>query len=120
MGFGIKINATDILFSKWIKIRDKFRCQRCGRLYQEGDRGLQCAHCFGRRVKATRWRDTNACALCTGCHSVVDSNPEEKRELFIRLFGEREYKTNRALHDLRTRTKVDEKVLRKELRTKLL
>jgi 5-methylcytosine-specific restriction endonuclease McrA len=56
------INRLDILFSKWIRNRDK-KCLRCGRTDT-----LQCCHIAGRRSLAGRWNDKNCITLCYACH----------------------------------------------------
>lgn len=102
---GIKTRPEDKWFSLYVRARDKWACQRCGkkfRPYEEnGDnshlKGLHCAHCFGRGSHATRWEEDNACALCYGCHSYIDANPDEKREFFIERLGEETYEATRRL-----------------------
>lgn len=111
----IKRDPLDKLFSDYIRQRDGWTCQRCSRLYTPPTSGLHAAHMFGRRVKATRWRPTNAMALCYGCHSYADTNQTVKEDLFKKKFGEDIFKTNRALHDLRTRSKVDREATKMEL-----
>lgn len=95
---GIKKTSADNWFSLYIRCRDNWTCQRCGRVYHYnigGDntelQGLHCAHCFGRGGKSTRFEPDNCLALCYGCHSHIDSNPEEKRDLFIKRLGDERY-----------------------------
>ena len=74
-------------------------CQRCFKpfpAYVEGGdnkalQGLDNAHCFGRGNKKTRFEPDNCAALCMGCHSIVDADPEEKRNLFIKKVGKKRY-----------------------------
>ena len=40
----IKITPADTAFSKCVKERADWKCERCGTQYQEGDRGLHCSH----------------------------------------------------------------------------
>ena len=51
----------------------------CANWFVRGNaRGLDCAHVFSRRIKATRWDPQNSFALCTGCHmSWAHRNPLE-------------------------------------------
>lgn len=56
------VKKLDILFSKYIRNRDK-HCLHCGRTST-----LQCAHIAGRRSLAGRWNEKNAITLCYACH----------------------------------------------------
>lgn len=95
----IKINTEDRWFSLYIRARDNWKCQRCGRQYKPyvaGEdnsslAGLHNAHCFGRGSHSTRWDEDNCMALCYGCHRYIDANPDEKMELFKEKLGEDRY-----------------------------
>ena len=78
----IKRTKWDVVFSNLIRYRDKWTCQRCGRVYPEGSQGLHCSHFFGRGTWATRLEEANAMALCFGCHQRVGSNPIDHIELW--------------------------------------
>jgi ribosomal protein L37E len=88
---GIKRTAEDSRFSKMIRQRDHYTCQRCGREHAPNSQGLHCAHCFTRRTQRTRFEPSNALALCYGCHQFIDSHAEEKEALFRLRFGNDEY-----------------------------
>lgn len=70
-------SPADRIFSKLVRARARWRCERCLTQYQEGARGLECAHIIGRRNKAVRWHPLNAVALCTACHFHFTANPLE-------------------------------------------
>ena len=78
----IRIDKLDVLFSKFIRLRDKV-CQRCG------GANIACAHFHGRAKKSVRWDEDNCVALCFGCHIHLDSHPIEKIEFFQRRLGDR-------------------------------
>ena len=100
----IKRTAEDIRFSKMIRERDKFTCQRCGREHERNSQGLHCAHNFTRRTQKTRFDPSNALALCYGCHQFIDSHAQEKEVLFRLRFGNAEYDRVAALaHERRDR-----------------
>ena len=84
---GIKRSAADRRFSLQIRDRDRWTCQRCGTRYTPNTGGLDCAHMFTRRIKATRFDPDNACALCVGCHFYIDSHPFEKLAFFRDRLG---------------------------------
>lgn len=94
----VKRPAVDRRFSDAIRKRDG-RCIKCG-----SEQNLQAAHYISRRYKTlfkgfdkhTGWNcclkhtETNACALCPGCHDFVDSHPSEKDAFFRGLIGDEE------------------------------
>jgi hypothetical protein len=82
MSFGIKLTPADIAFSKCIRERAGWTCERCGTTYPRNYAGLQCAHYYGRGWWALRFDPYNCFALCVGCHSFMDSAPEEFRKFY--------------------------------------
>lgn len=99
---GIKRTAADIKFSKMIRERDHWTCQRCLKQYEPGAQGLHCAHNFSRRCGrctsknpqphvCTRLDPSNALALDFGCHQYIDSHSDAKEKLFRLRFGNAEY-----------------------------
>lgn len=103
---GIKRDAADIRFSKMIRERDGYTCQRCGKVYDPRSTGLHAMHMFSRRIKATRVDPENAAAGCYGCHAYLDSHANEKLAFFRELLGDSRFD---ALSD-RARAKRDRKV----------
>lgn len=83
------IGKLDRAFSKYIRIRDKWTCQRCKKKYPENARGLHCSHYMGRTNKATRWDKLNCDALCHGCHSYFEDRKQtEYRDWMVDRLGE--------------------------------
>ena len=66
----IKLRKTDTLFSKLIRQRDNYTCQRCRKEYPDGGRGLHTSHYWGRSRENTRHDTENCIALCFGCHQL--------------------------------------------------
>jgi hypothetical protein len=100
----IKTTAEDRKFSKMIRTRDNWTCQRCSKQYQPPTNALHCAHNFTRRTKATRFNEFNALALCYGCHQYIDSHAQAKETLFRDQFGDAAYDEVAALaHEKRNR-----------------
>lgn len=95
MGFGnIKIDKADQLFSRYIRLRDKF-CMRCGSKGngKEGINGLQASHYYGRRRESTRFDPANVDALCAGCHQEWGSTDREAYRVFkVRQLGLKGFK----------------------------
>lgn len=86
----IKRNATDALFSTLVRERAGWCCEFCQKYYPEGNRmGLECAHIFSRRHKATRWLPNNAISLCTSCHVRYTGDPVEFTYAVANFIGQK-------------------------------
>lgn len=74
----LRILKADVLFSRLVRERAEWRCEKCQKFFPEGERqGLQCSHLIGRRNKAVRWHPLNAVAHCFYCHKYLTENPIE-------------------------------------------
>jgi len=92
----IRRDALDALFSEYIRRRvyhdGEITCQRCGGTYYDTTRedgstkpawmSLECAHFKGRGQHSVRFDPDNALAACSGCHTIMDSDPDEKIRVF--------------------------------------
>lgn len=88
----IKITKLDSIFSKQIRERDNWTCQRCGGRYNPPTSALHNSHFWGRANKATRFDEENCDALCYGCHSRWEGNKQgEYRDFKIKQLGKRGY-----------------------------
>lgn len=112
----IKRDSLDILFSKIVRTRDGWECQRCRGRYDPPTKALHCAHNHSRRHESVRWEEDNACSLDFGCHQLLDSHPIEKIEFFDKRLGK---ERNRELY-LRSKvpTKVDRDLVLIRLRAR--
>ena len=95
----IKRTKWDVVFSNYIRYRDSWTCQRCGKVYNINSSGLHCSHFYGRRSWATRIEPCNAMALCFGCHQHVSSFPLDHIELWKSKFSEEEMDRVSYLHN---------------------
>lgn len=66
----IKLRKADVEFSKYIRTRDKWTCQRCKKRYEPPTQALHCSHFWGRGRENTRFDPDNCDALCYGCHKL--------------------------------------------------
>lgn len=89
----IKRDVADTAFSNYIRERDNWTCQRCGKQYDKfntSDRqGLHCSHFKGRGKEATRFLPENCDALCYGCHQYFTSQPNEHVEWQVARKGQK-------------------------------
>ena len=91
-GRDMKIKAADTWFSKCVRQRDGWTCQKCGKQYEwDKGRGLDCSHVFGRTRRSTRWCKENAVAMCMGCHRWWHSFPAESGRWFADKVGMKKF-----------------------------
>ena len=113
--------VQDNIFSKIVRTRDKFTCQRCGTSHQPTNAALHCSHFFSRGKWSTRFDLDNCISLCYGCHRYYDAHKEEYREWKIELLGEKgfealELRSNKTGNKRYLRSKEHTKELREKLR----
>lgn len=106
----IKRTCADDWFSKAIRMRSDFRCERCGAEHERNSMGLHCSHYMGRGNWATRFDVNNAFAHCYGCHSFLGANPSHFRGWVREVIGE-------AMQDeIEAKAKQPARGLRKKVR----
>jgi len=89
----LKLLSEDTRFSKYIRDRDNWRCQRCWTKYEEGSRSLQCSHFWSRKRWTTRFDPRNCDTLCCGCHRLWEDEKQGDYAAFKKKqLGEAEYK----------------------------
>lgn len=94
----VKLDKRDRLFSKLIRERVNWTCQRCGRYHPEGQRqSLHCSHIFSRRKRSVRWHPDNAVAHCFACHQYLGENPIEFAAWAEGILGEHRMALLRSL-----------------------
>lgn len=84
----IKITPADSAFSKCVRYRAGWACERCGAQHDSSSTGLHCSHFFGRANWSVRFHPDNARSLCHGCHSWLSGNPYEHCEWIKGQIGE--------------------------------
>ena len=77
----IKRTPADAWFSKCVRARARFCCERCGAQHDENSQGLHASHHHGRGNWSIRFNPLNAEALCYGCHSLVGGTEERRAEV---------------------------------------
>ena len=101
----IKRTKWDVVFSDFIRYRDKWTCQKCGKKYAEKSAGLHCSHFYGRRSWSTRIEPCNALAICYACHIYLGANPYEHIKLWESKFTSEEQDMVHCLHNQVVRKK---------------
>ena len=110
MGFGIKRNLTDALFSDIVRKLANWTCEWCKRSFEERRDIFDNSHFYSRRNKSVRFDFENTAALCRGCHIYFGEHPAEHAEFFKKKLGEEKFEALRVR--AHTPEKVDEKTLR--------
>ena len=83
----MKISEADRWFSKCVRARAGWRCEKTGKQFKEGDAGLHCSHIFSRRHRTIRWCLDNAQALSFSAHQWFGGNPVDSGAWVERLLG---------------------------------
>ena len=112
----IRIDKIDVVFSKLIRLRARFNCDRCRRYFPLGH-GLQCAHVFGRRHQSTRFDPDNAIALCYSDHQYFGENPTIFTAWVKKHLGDVRYEALQLRHSqIVKRTKAEAEELYQHLK----
>jgi len=89
--FSIKRKPTDVVFSKIVRIRAKWKCERCGKDCSQNKGMLHCSHYYGRSREATRYELDNCVAFCFHCHQELGhgdaTGHEEYKKFMINRIG---------------------------------
>jgi len=92
----IKRTKYDRVFSDYIRTRDGWTCQRCGKYYNPDESNkrmaLHCSHYYGRGRYSVRFEPDNAVALCYGCHRFLGSNPADHLDFIRERLGEKKFR----------------------------
>lgn len=79
---GVKTTIADTWFSRCVRERAGWTCERCGRYYPEVYRAaLECSHHYGRKSWSVRFDPKNAESLCRACHCAVGGSKERRSEV---------------------------------------
>jgi len=81
------ITTADKWFSRCVRERADWTCERCGKRYTPPTQALHCAHYYSRGKWATRFEPLGAMCCCYGCHRIIDKEKAEKDRLYIEIFG---------------------------------
>jgi hypothetical protein len=104
----VKIKVADTWFSKCVRERADWTCERCGSVHERGSMGLHCSHIFSRRHRTLRWCGDNAQALCFGCHSWYGGSPADSGRWIESVLGEGYLDILREKRDAKIKIPVSE------------
>lgn len=81
----IKVTPADSAFSKCVRERAEWKCEKCGTQYDESSQGLHCSHHHSRGNWSIRFDPLNAEALCYGCHSHYGGTEQRRNEVMSEI-----------------------------------
>jgi len=77
------IKKADIIFSSYIRLRDKGKpCCTCGNVLP-----LECGHFISRKHMATRWTETNSHGQCIECNREKHGNLDRYEDFIKMKYG---------------------------------
>jgi len=116
----LKIKPADTFFSKCIRQKANWTCERCHKHFIKNAQGLHCSHIFSRRHRTIRWCKGNAQALCYTCHQWFGGSPAESGYWITRLMGEGHIQILKEKMNSREKiSKMQEKSIAKHYREQL-
>ena len=89
----------DVVFSKYIRVRDRNICFTCG---YKREKGMQCGHFVPRQYNSTRYSELNNHAQCYVCNMLYGGQPDIYALKLEKKYGEG---TVKKLNALRRTTK---------------
>ncbi len=87
----MKLRVVDKLFSLYIRTRDSWNCQRCGKHHAPPTQALHNSHFHTRAKETVRFDVDNCIALCYGCHRYLDGHKNEYEDFKIKQLGRIKY-----------------------------
>ena len=76
----MKTTSADMWFSRCVRERAEWKCEKCGKQYDSTSMGLHCSHFIGRGNWSVRFDPMNADSHCYYCHSQFEGNPHKHTE----------------------------------------
>jgi hypothetical protein len=111
-GVTVKRDKLDILFSKLIRERSDYSCDRCHLNFRHETHGLQCSHFVTRGHHTLRWEPLNAAAHCISCHFKLGADPVLFAEWICEYLGHEKYEALKLKKQtLIKRSKADKEAL---------
>ena len=115
----LKIFPSDSIWSKYIRTRDNWTCQRCDKKYAPPTSALHCSHFWSRGSWSVRFDEDNCQALCYGCHSYLGGNPQEHREFILNKLGQERFDALQTRRNTPLKSGQKKYLLSKEFRKEI-
>ena len=117
----VRRDKLDRVFSEFIRTRDNWTCQVCGKYHPpDARKSLHCSHFHSRRKQSVRFDPSNACAKCFACHQRLGENPLEFAAFIEARLGKEETQLlNVRANQIVKRSKKDKEALYQDLKADL-
>lgn len=91
--YSVTRRPTDILWTKYMRLKQDYTCQKCGRYYPPDNKAalmnLGVSHYHGRGHENVRFDEDNTNLMCNfPCHDYFDHHKGEYKEWMIRRLGQ--------------------------------
>jgi len=118
--FKVTLRATDLLWTKYLRIKYKYTCQWCGRVYTPDNcRNFGTSHYFSRNHENVRFDEDNTFPMCNiPCHNLEakgKGNPAYDEFVLKRLGKERYDALVLRAHLYKKRDDTADKIILREL-----
>ena len=91
--FTVKLRTTDRLWTQYMRTKQDYTCQFCGRPYPvDNCRNLGVMHFHGRGHENVRFDEENTlCGCSIPCHRYLDTHKTEFQEFMRKRLGQKAY-----------------------------
>jgi hypothetical protein len=91
--FQVKLRTTDRLWTQYMRTKQDYTCQFCGRVYPvDNCRNLGVMHFWGRGHENVRFDEENTlCGCSIPCHRYLDTHKTEFEEFMRKRLGQKAY-----------------------------
>ena len=86
----IKLRYNDRLYSKGLRKKRGYRCEKCGGYFPEG-RGLEVSHFWTRAKESVRFDPENTDVFCHNDHQYFESHKTEYEKWKLNQLGKKKY-----------------------------
>ena len=89
---GIKRRQSDILFSKLLRAKRNYQCEKCGKRHEPNSMNLGVSHYRQRSRESVRYDEKNCFIFCSiPCHNYFENNLHEHDKFVEKKLGKKEY-----------------------------
>ena len=91
--FQVKLRTTDRLWTRYMRGKQDYTCQFCGRVYcSDNCRNLGVMHFHGRGHENVRFDEENTlCGCSIPCHQYLDTHKTEFEAFMLKRLGQKRF-----------------------------
>ena len=89
---GIHRRQSDFLFSKLVRAKRNYTCEKCGKRHEPNSMNLGVSHYRQRSRESVRYDEKNCFIFCSiPCHNYFENNLHEHDKFVEKKLGKKEY-----------------------------